>query len=134
AATSLDPEDQYPDCEEEDIILFFGDGYCDSATLNTEECGFDGGDCCECTCKGDGVDSRAICLDGHYECLDTSASCFGAPTPAPTPGVDPPTEGDDAIVTEDSSVSLSRATSATVAATSAFVATALGGVVAGMLG
>lgn len=92
------------------------------------------GDCCECTCVGDDVDPRVICLDGNYECLDTSASCFGAPTPAPTPGVDPPTEGDDAIVTEDSSASLSRATSATVAATSAFVATALGGVVAGMLG
>lgn len=42
AATSLDPEDTYTDCEED--MDFFGDGYCDRATLNTEECGFDGGE------------------------------------------------------------------------------------------
>lgn len=42
ATTSIDPEDQYPDCEVD--MDFFGDGYCDRATLNVEECGFDGGE------------------------------------------------------------------------------------------
>ncbi|CAM9194521.1 unnamed protein product, partial [Laminaria digitata] len=31
------------------MVEFIGDGDCDSSN-NSEECGFDGGDCCECTC------------------------------------------------------------------------------------
>lgn len=44
ASTSTDPQELYPDCETDDDMRFFGDGYCDSATLNVEECGFDGGE------------------------------------------------------------------------------------------
>lgn len=44
AATSTDPQDLYPDCPADDDMDFFGDGYCDRATLNVEECGFDGGE------------------------------------------------------------------------------------------
>lgn len=44
--TTVDPEDLWPDCDED--MDFYGDGYCDRATLNTEECGFDGGEFTGC--------------------------------------------------------------------------------------
>ncbi|CAM9810371.1 unnamed protein product, partial [Ectocarpus sp. 12 AP-2014] len=58
----------YPSCE--DIVLV-GNGYCDLDS-NIEECGYDGGDCCECTCE----DEWAIC-GPNYACIDPDASCFG---------------------------------------------------------
>lgn len=43
-STSVDVYDLYPDCEGE--LDRIGDGYCDDATNNLEECGFDGGALC----------------------------------------------------------------------------------------
>ena len=48
-----------------------GDGRCDSS-LNNENCGYDGGDCCECTCT-DGPDYS--CADNHFLCLDPASGC-----------------------------------------------------------
>ena len=49
---------------------YIGDGYCDGDEFNTEECGYDGGDCCADTCE----DARYDCGDNGYECLDSSAN------------------------------------------------------------
>ena len=38
---------QYDDCPS--YLSWLGDGFCDR-DLNTPDCGYDGGDCCECTC------------------------------------------------------------------------------------
>ncbi|CAN0382277.1 unnamed protein product, partial [Ectocarpus sp. 8 AP-2014] len=40
----------------------FGDGWCDDDN-NNEECGYDSGDCCSCTC------------DGTYECGIVGFDC-----------------------------------------------------------
>ena len=51
---------------------FSGNGFC-QAYANVEECRFDGGDCCECTCvdiSGDAWD------DQDYACRDTTTECF----------------------------------------------------------
>ncbi|EGB06349.1 hypothetical protein AURANDRAFT_65750 [Aureococcus anophagefferens] len=47
---------------------YVGDGYCDAygGGYNTEACGWDGGDCCFCTCD-DGGSSYAC---GPYDCRD----------------------------------------------------------------
>jgi len=46
---------------------FVGDGYCDIAGgYNTQECNYDGGDCCPQTC----VDSIYVCELYHMDCLD----------------------------------------------------------------
>eukprot|EP00904_Undaria_pinnatifida_P003217 jgi/Undpi1/12897/HiC_scaffold_7.g02563.m1 len=51
-----------------------GDGVCDTLN-NNAECGYDGGDCCECTCI---VDSLYPCdEEQYYECLDPNAPCHG---------------------------------------------------------
>lgn len=68
-----------------------GNSRCDSS-LNNEECGYDGGDCCECTCLpplDDEVYAWNWCSDGDFNCLDPDANCESAvetPTPEPTPG------------------------------------------------
>ncbi|CAN0447017.1 unnamed protein product, partial [Laminaria digitata] len=56
---------QYPECAE-DKLLSVGDGLCTSEN-NNEACGYDGGDCCLCTCSG-----RA-CAISEFDCLDPSA-------------------------------------------------------------
>ncbi|CAM9918145.1 unnamed protein product [Sphacelaria rigidula] len=48
-----------------------GDGHCMEYN-NKEECGYDGGDCCECTCEGDSVYS---CRAGTFNCIDPEAWC-----------------------------------------------------------
>lgn len=55
---------EYPTCTGD--LLGVGDGSCD-ADDNNEGCGYDGGDCCLCTCNG-----RACGLTG-FDCLDPSA-------------------------------------------------------------
>lgn len=55
----------YSNCPQAYLV---GDGDCDS-TVNTEECEWDGGDCCPCTCLGTYYD----CTD--FDCIDPSADC-----------------------------------------------------------
>ncbi|CAM9907104.1 unnamed protein product [Pylaiella littoralis] len=58
-------------------VTVLGDGYCDRDT-NNEECGWDGGDCCSCTCINPLDDDWACSADGAgFYCLDTSAPCYG---------------------------------------------------------
>ena len=64
----------YPDCEV-DRPHWIGDGYCDDAQYNIEECGWDGGDCCSCTC----VSALHTCGENRYDCLDPA--CAPAPLP-----------------------------------------------------
>ncbi|CAM9457144.1 unnamed protein product, partial [Hapterophycus canaliculatus] len=68
----------YPECS--GYLSFIGDGYCDFSN-NNEECDWDGGDCCPCTCE-DTIDYSCGYLG--YNCLDPTAStdCI-APTPTP---------------------------------------------------
>ncbi|CAM9351668.1 unnamed protein product, partial [Laminaria digitata] len=49
----------------------FSDAYCDERN-NNEECGYDGGDCCECTCVDTG---EFVCGDYGFACVDPSAPC-----------------------------------------------------------
>jgi len=63
---------------------WLGDGYCDYGDYNVEECGWDGGDCCESTCEST---SQFQCGENGYECLEPSTS-----TPYPTPN---PADGEN---------------------------------------
>ena len=67
-------------------VWLLSDGRCD-VTTNTAVCGWDGGDCCECTC----VDGSYSCGEEEYNCLDPAgAGGCSQPTPAPSseePGV-----------------------------------------------
>lgn len=68
--------DTYPGCK--GTVSYIADGLCDFAN-NNEECAFDGGDCCEYTCR-DG--ETFICGDAEYDCQDPDAS-FGEPSIQP---------------------------------------------------
>ena len=63
------------DCVSE-TAAHVGDGFCD-AVFNTEECGYDGGDCCQDTCS-----VPSVCGTTIYACVDPSSSnastCTGA--------------------------------------------------------
>ena len=66
----------FPDCEGNLINL--GDGLCNMDT-NTEACGYDGGDCCICSC----LDNSDIC-SSFFFCVDPDAAdelyqCEAAP-------------------------------------------------------
>ena len=63
----------YPDCDGRDSWI--GDGYCDTST-NSEECAWDGGDCCRCTC-----------MPAKYQC--TSFTCLDPSAPNDCPTVSP---------------------------------------------
>ncbi|CAM9139733.1 unnamed protein product, partial [Ectocarpus sp. 12 AP-2014] len=55
----------------------FGDGYCQQQN-NNAECGYDGGDCCECTCQSpyDNDDDWHCSPDGYgFACIDPDAPC-----------------------------------------------------------
>ncbi|CAM9634568.1 unnamed protein product [Ectocarpus sp. 4 AP-2014] len=57
-----------------------GDGYC-SEDLNMPECGYDGGDCCSCTCQSAWDDENSCSSEyTSFDCNDPSASCFGEGT------------------------------------------------------
>ena len=63
---------EYPNCTD-GWVTYIGDGVCHFEINNKEECGFDGGDCCECTCSdGDG----GSCGDGGFICMDPTALCY----------------------------------------------------------
>ncbi|CAN0048971.1 unnamed protein product [Ectocarpus fasciculatus] len=51
-------------------ISYLADGDCDNAN-NNEECGYDRGDCCSCTC----VDEAYECGTNGFACIDPSAEC-----------------------------------------------------------
>lgn len=75
-----DASEDYPDCERDTSVL--GDAICDFV-LNTADCGFDGGDCCKCTC----VDTdESVCGENGagFFCVDPNASENCGPTPSPT--------------------------------------------------
>ena len=55
---------QYDSCTT-GAVANIGDGQCDAA-LNVPSCGYDGGDCCPCTCV-DGADHS--CADSVFDCL-----------------------------------------------------------------
>lgn len=55
---------EYPDCAGDWSLI--GDGICSTAENNVL-CGFDGGDCCLCTCRGTG------CRYNAFQCLDPGA-------------------------------------------------------------
>ncbi|CAN0436247.1 unnamed protein product [Pylaiella littoralis] len=57
-------------------VTDLGDGYCNRNT-NKEECGWDGGDCCSCTCESKWDDDWACSADSGFDCKDPSASCYG---------------------------------------------------------
>ncbi|CAM9785170.1 unnamed protein product, partial [Ectocarpus fasciculatus] len=57
--------------EERCKCTFFADGVCDKFH-NNAECGYDGGDCCSCTCV-DGGEFK--CGDYGFACIDPSAEC-----------------------------------------------------------
>ncbi len=62
-----DPElvAKYPDCTGSWWAI--GDGSCD-ASNNNVACGYDGGDCCMCSCTDD-----AVCHLAYFDCLDPTA-------------------------------------------------------------
>jgi len=57
-------------------LAYIGDGWCDDAlgSYNTQECGYDGGDCCEDTCSI----STYECGSNGYNCLDPQSESYGA--------------------------------------------------------
>ncbi|CAN0191986.1 unnamed protein product [Scytosiphon promiscuus] len=53
------------------VANYLGDGFCDT-TNNIADCGYDGGDCCVCTC----ADGPAYqCGVAGYACVDPAALC-----------------------------------------------------------
>lgn len=53
------------------FVVSMGDGRCDKE-YNTKACGFDGGDCCECTCWDKGESPIAM---GGVPCSDLGPLC-----------------------------------------------------------
>ena len=69
-------------CRRVDLVLFgdAGNGFCDEGN-NNEVCGFDGGDCCECTCEGSCpsfacIDPSAPCVDDDDVTANFDDTCF----------------------------------------------------------
>ena len=65
---------KYEDCTNGYIPLIH-DGYCDTWN-NNAECGFDGGDCCECTLSDDGSSIYNETLISSLNCVDPSDLCY----------------------------------------------------------
>ena len=66
-------------------LAYYRDGFCQSFN-NVASCGFDGGDCCQCSCTAD-----LSCVTDDSNCLDPSASRIifdckeSPPSPLPCP-------------------------------------------------
>ncbi|CAN0006371.1 unnamed protein product, partial [Ectocarpus fasciculatus] len=76
-ASCVDDDDITVDMVENCETNWFGDGYCDQNN-NNEICGYDGGDCCECTCVNPwGDDDDWACSHQHsgFACIDPAAPC-----------------------------------------------------------
>lgn len=72
-SSSVSP-DEFPFCHEVGgIAPYIGDGKCDVSNSNVY-CGYDGGDCCSCTCVGT---KDYVCGEHGYLCQDptVSAAC-----------------------------------------------------------
>ena len=68
----IDPRiEMYPNCTE-GYIPYIQDGYCDNNN-NNEECDYDGGDCCECTCNN-GLENN--CGANGFFCRDPNSGCI----------------------------------------------------------
>ncbi|CAN0319675.1 unnamed protein product [Ectocarpus sp. 8 AP-2014] len=87
--------DPAAECVNDDDVTFqiastcvadmIGDAYCDEPN-NVEECGYDGGDCCACTCED--IPTYPCGSFSRFSCVDPNAPCVNdteAPTPVPTP-------------------------------------------------
>ena len=79
-----EPHPDYPDCDVPEYYI--NDSYCDDLS-NTAECGWDGGDCCECTCKSD---SRYGCYTWNYDCQDPEAQLLFEATGCTAPSLTKP--------------------------------------------
>ncbi|CAM9842057.1 unnamed protein product [Ectocarpus fasciculatus] len=67
------------------VATTIGDAYCDELN-NVEECGYDGGDCCSCTCED--IPTYPCGSFFGFSCVDPNAPCVNdteAPTRVPTP-------------------------------------------------
>lgn len=80
----------YPNCAGN--LLEIGDGWCDLdvSDLNNPSCGYDGGDCCRCSCNG-GTDYA--CSFSDFNCLDPGAAdeiydCEESPAELPSCSTD----------------------------------------------
>ncbi|CAM9719167.1 unnamed protein product [Pylaiella littoralis] len=59
----------YPDCTGN--LTWIGDGFCSTVTgVNNAECGYDGGDCCECDCQN----GDFTCGINGYNCIDPATT------------------------------------------------------------
>eukprot|EP00903_Cladosiphon_okamuranus_P020186 g18529.t1 len=65
-ATTDEPVDAGLECADD----FAGDGQCDDVN-NSAACGYDKGDCCQCTC----VPTADYNCGGNYNCIDPQATC-----------------------------------------------------------
>ncbi|CAM9104677.1 unnamed protein product, partial [Hapterophycus canaliculatus] len=85
----IDPDSPCVDDDDVTLELFekcgsvvgIGDGYCQDSN-NKEECGYDGGDCCWCTCENT-WDVDWACPTYAFDCKDPSATCLGVAPPPP---------------------------------------------------
>lgn len=94
SSSSSSPSALYPDCSGD--IELTGDAICDFSN-NNADCGFDGGDCCECTCVDSGDNTCGEGGTGFF-CSDPEAAQNCGPTPSPTAS---PTAGPTASLYPD---------------------------------
>lgn len=75
----------FADCSGD--VDYIEDGRCDISN-NNERCGYDGGDCCECTCK-DGLDYPCGESGVGFLCKDPNTGCLAGNAPTATPSDTP---------------------------------------------
>ena len=63
----------YPNCTS-NATSSIGDGVCNAFDNNNEACGWDGGDCCDCTCAPN-PEKALACEQDSFVCLDPNSGC-----------------------------------------------------------